>query len=77
VSYLVDPNVFREPVKPKPDARVIAWCEKSESSSLNRQEAVYGAERLLPRGVPRRRTVEGAVKEGLVPAGLSLAKPRS
>ena len=32
---------------------------------------------LLPRGVPRRRTVEGAVKEGLVPAGLSLAKPRS
>jgi predicted nucleic acid-binding protein len=32
VSYLVDTNVFSEPVKPKPDANVVAWLRANESS---------------------------------------------
>ena len=32
MSYLVDTNVFSEPVKPKPDAHVIAWLRVNESS---------------------------------------------
>ncbi len=31
MSFLVDTNVFSEPVKPKPDARVVAWLRKHES----------------------------------------------
>ncbi len=32
MSYLVDTNVFSEPVKPKPDANVVAWLRVNESS---------------------------------------------
>ena len=32
MSYLVDTNVFSEPVKPKPDANVVAWLRANESS---------------------------------------------
>ena len=32
MSFLVDTNVFSEPVKPKPDAQVVAWLRQNESS---------------------------------------------
>ena len=32
MSYLVDTNIFSEPVKPKPDANVVAWLRANESS---------------------------------------------
>ncbi len=31
MSFLVDTNVFCEPVKPRPDARVVAWLRNHES----------------------------------------------
>ena len=57
MSYLVDTNVFCEPVKPKPDAKVIAWLRENEStlyvSSITIGEIRRGVER-LPSG--RRKT---------------------
>ena len=32
MSYLVDTNVFSEPVKRNPDANVVAWLRTNESS---------------------------------------------
>jgi predicted nucleic acid-binding protein len=50
VSYLVDTNVFSEPVKPKPDADVIAWLRKNESriyvSTITLGEIRRGIKRL-------------------------------
>ena len=57
MSYLVDTNVFSEPVKPKPDANVVAWLRANESSlyvsTITIGEMRRGIER-LPSG--RRRT---------------------
>ena len=50
MSYLVDTNVFSEPVKPKPDAKVVAWLRENESalyvSSITIGEIRRGIERL-------------------------------
>jgi predicted nucleic acid-binding protein len=57
VSYLVDTNVFSEPMKPKPEAKVIAWLRDHESdlyvSTVSIGEMRRGIER-LPAG--RRKT---------------------
>ena len=57
MSYLVDTNVFSEPVKPKPNAEVVAWLRANESalfvSTVTIGELRRGIER-LPSG--RRRT---------------------
>jgi len=57
VSYLVDTNVFSEPAKKKPDAKVIAWLRVNESrlyvSAVTIGEMRRGIER-LPSG--RRKT---------------------
>ena len=57
MSYLVDTNVFSEPMKPKPDAKVIAWLRDHESalyiSTVSIGEMRRGIER-LPAG--RRKT---------------------
>jgi toxin FitB len=57
VSCLVDTNVFGEPAKPKPDAKVIAWLRVNESrlyvSTVTIGEMRRGIER-LPSG--RRKT---------------------
>jgi toxin FitB len=57
VSYLVDTNVYSELVKPKPDAKVIAWLRSHESelyvSTITIGEIRRGIER-LPDG--KRRT---------------------
>lgn len=57
MSYLVDTNVFSEPVKPKPDANVVAWLRANESSlyvsTITIGEMRRGIER-LPSG--RRKT---------------------
>ena len=57
MSYLVDTNVFSEPAKPKPDAKVIAWLRVNESrlyvSTVTIGEMRRGIER-LPSG--RRKT---------------------
>jgi hypothetical protein len=50
VSYLVDTNVFSEPVKPKPDPNVIAWLRENEGalylSTVTIGEMRRGIERL-------------------------------
>lgn len=57
MNFLVDTNVFCEPVKPKPDGKVIAWLRENEStlyvSSITIGEIRRGIER-LPSG--RRKT---------------------
>ena len=57
MSFLVDTNVFSEPVKPKPDAKVVAWLRQHESeiyvSTITIGEIRRGIER-LPNG--RRKT---------------------
>lgn len=57
MSYLVDTNIFSEPVKPKPDAKVVAWLRENENalyvSSITIGELRRGIER-LPSG--RRKT---------------------
>ncbi len=57
MSYLVDTNVFSEPVKPKPDANVVAWLRENETSlyvsTITIGEMRRGIER-LPSG--RRKT---------------------
>ena len=57
MSFLVDTNVFSEPVKPKPDAKVVAWLRANESalyvSTITIGELRRGIER-LPAG--RRKT---------------------
>lgn len=57
MSYLVDTNVYSELVKPKPDAKVIAWLRSHESelyvSTITIGEIRRGIER-LPDG--KRRT---------------------
>jgi predicted nucleic acid-binding protein len=50
VSYLVDTNVYSEPVKPKPDMKVVAWLRDHESelyvSTITIGEIRRGIERL-------------------------------
>ena len=50
MSYLVDTNVFSEPVKPKPDAKVVAWLRTHESelyvSTITIGEIRRGIDRL-------------------------------
>ena len=50
MSWLVDTNVFSEPVKPKPDAKVVAWLRAHESelyvSTITIGEIRRGIERL-------------------------------
>ncbi|MES2705751.1 MAG: type II toxin-antitoxin system VapC family toxin [Verrucomicrobiota bacterium] len=50
MSYLVDTNVFSEPVKPKPDPQVVEWLRKNESllhvSTITIGELRRGIERL-------------------------------
>lgn len=50
MNFLVDTNVFSEPVKPKPDAKVVAWLRENEStlyiSSITIGEIRRGIERL-------------------------------
>ena len=57
MSFLVDTNVISEPVKPKPDQRVVAWLRANESdlyvSTITIGEIRRGIER-LPSG--RRKT---------------------
>ena len=57
MSYLVDTNIYSEPVKPKPDARVVEWLRRHESelyvSTVTIGEIRRGIER-LPAG--RRKT---------------------
>ena len=57
MSYLVDTNVFSEPVKRKPDQNVVAWLRANESaiyvSTITIGEIRRGIER-LPSG--RRKT---------------------
>ena len=58
MSYLVDTNVFSEPVKPRPDAQVVAWLRKNEGdlyvSTITIGEIRRGIER-LPDGERRAR----------------------
>jgi predicted nucleic acid-binding protein len=53
VSFLVDTNVFSEPVKPRPDAQVVAWLRENEGvlyvSTVTIGEIRRGIE-LLPNG---------------------------
>ena len=53
MSYLVDTNVYSEPVKARPDAKVIAWLRSHESelyvSTITIGEIRRGIER-LPNG---------------------------
>lgn len=53
MSYLVDTNVFSEPAKPKPDAKVVAWLREHEGelyiSAVTIGEIRRGIE-LLPDG---------------------------
>ena len=53
MSFLADTNVFSEPVKPKPDAKVVAWLRAHESqlyvSTITIGEIRRGIER-LPNG---------------------------
>ncbi|MBN8421003.1 MAG: type II toxin-antitoxin system VapC family toxin [Verrucomicrobia bacterium] len=53
MSYLVDTNVYSEPVKAKPDAKVVAWLRSHESelyvSTITIGEIRRGIER-LPEG---------------------------
>ena len=62
MSYLVDTNVFSEPVKPKPDASVVAWLRQHESalhvSTITIGEIRRGIER-LPDGSARRNSAPG------------------
>lgn len=57
MSFLVDTNIFSEPVKPKPDPKVVAWLREHESglyvSAITVGELRRGIER-LPAG--KRRT---------------------
>lgn len=50
MSYLVDTNIFSEPAKPKPNAKVVAWLREHESelyvSSITIGEIRRGIERL-------------------------------
>jgi len=50
MSYLVDTNIFSEPVKPKPDGAVVAWLQKHERelyvSAITIGELRRGIERL-------------------------------
>ena len=50
MSYLVDTNVYSEPVKPKPDPKVVAWLRKHEGelhvSTITIGEIRRGIERL-------------------------------
>lgn len=50
MSYLVDTNVYSEPVKAKPDAKVVAWLRSNESelyvSTITIGEIRRGIERL-------------------------------
>ncbi len=50
MSYLVDTNVYSEPVKPRPDAKVVAWLHENESelyvSTITIGEIRRGIERL-------------------------------
>ena len=50
MSYLVDTNILSEPVKPKPDAKVVAWLRENESalyvSTITIGEIRRGIERL-------------------------------
>jgi predicted nucleic acid-binding protein len=53
VSYLVDTNVFCEPVKPRPESRVVSWLGEQEDqiyvSAITIGEIRRGIER-LPEG---------------------------
>ena len=57
MSFLVDTNIFSEPVKPKPDPKMVAWLRVHEDglyvSTITIGELRLGIER-LPNG--RRRT---------------------
>lgn len=50
MSYLVDTNVYSEPVKPKPDMKVVTWLRDHESelyvSTITIGEIRRGIERL-------------------------------
>ena len=50
MSYLVDTNVYSEPVKPKPDPKVVAWLRQHEGelhvSTITIGEIRRGIERL-------------------------------
>jgi predicted nucleic acid-binding protein len=50
MSYLVDTNVFSEPVKLKPDARIVTWLRRNENklyvSAITIGEVRRGIERL-------------------------------
>ena len=50
MSYLVDTNIYSEPARPKPDAKVVAWLRKHESeiyvSAITIGEIRRGIERL-------------------------------
>ena len=58
MSYLVDTNVFCEPVKPRPDASVVAWLRANENalyvSTITIGEIRRGIER-LPSGQRKNR----------------------
>ena len=57
MSFLVDTNIFSEPLKPKPDPKIVAWLREHEDglyvSAITIGELRRGIER-LPNG--RRRT---------------------
>ena len=57
MSYLVDTNIYCEPARPRPDAKVVAWLRKHEAelyvSAITIGEIRRGIE-LLPDG--RRKT---------------------
>jgi predicted nucleic acid-binding protein len=48
LSYLVDTNIYSEPVKLKPDPRVVAWLREHEGelhvSTINHQTAKESGE---------------------------------
>ena len=54
MSYLVDTNIYSEPVKPKPDMKVVTWLRDHESelyvSTITIGEIRRGIER-LPDGI--------------------------
>jgi toxin FitB len=57
--YLLDTNVVSELVKPRPDARVVAWIRATDETDLHLSvltfaEIRYGIEK-LPRGARRER----------------------
>lgn len=70
VRYLLDTNVLSEPLKPKPDRRVVEWIERHHTEvatvSLVWHKLRFGCQRLPPSA--RREKLDRYLKEVLEPS---------